>query len=64
MTVFSSTKSLPNKIFAISTLSKALLGSVTDPINGLSVKVICANNISKCLLLTATSVGSQTVPPE
>ena len=40
ITVFSSTKSFPNNILAISTLSCARLGSVTDPIKGLSVKVM------------------------
>ena len=64
ITEFSVTKFLPNKSLHISTESSALSGSVTDPIKGLSDKVICAKSMSKCLLLTGTSVGSQTVPPE
>ena len=47
ITVLFSTKSLPNRISHISTLSCARLGSVTDPMKGLSDNSICANNISK-----------------
>ncbi len=48
----------------ISTESAARDGSVTEPMNGLSLSVMCASTMSRCRLLTAMSVGSQTVPPE
>ena len=35
-TVLVSTKSAPNRIFAISTVSSARSGAVTEPMNGLS----------------------------
>ena len=54
----------PNRISHISTESRARLGSVTDPMNGLSLSVMCASSMSRWRLFTATSVGSQTVPPE
>ena len=64
ITVLSWTKSLPNRISHISTLSCARLGSVTDPMNGLSDSVICAISMSRWRLFTGISVGSHTVPPE
>ena len=64
MTVFSLTNFLPKIISLISTESSALSGAVTEPIYGLSESVICAKSMSKCLLFTGISVGSQRVPPE
>jgi hypothetical protein len=40
MTVFLATKSAPNRIFAISTVSSARSGAVTEPMNGLSESFI------------------------
>ena len=54
----------PAHVHAMSTLSCARLGSVTDPMKGLSLNVICARSMSRWRLFTGTSVGSQTVPPE
>ena len=41
MTVFFSRKSAPNTIFAISTVSAARSGWVTEPMNGLSEYLMC-----------------------
>ncbi len=64
ITVFSCTNSLPNSTPAMSTESCARLGSVTEPMKGLSDRVIWASSMSRWRLLTGMSVGSQTVPPE
>ena len=64
ITVLSRTKSLPNRISHISTLSWARLGSVTEPMKGLSLRVMWACSMSRWRLFTGISVGSQTVPPE
>ena len=64
MTVFWSTKSSPNRILAIATVSSARSGAVTEPMNGLSDSVMCASTMSRWRLLTGTSTGSHTVPPE
>ena len=63
-TQFWSTKSDPNRMRHISTVSSARSGAVTEPMNGLSDSVMCASTMSRWRLLTATSVGSHTVPPE
>ncbi len=64
ITVFACTNSCPKRIPAMSTLSCARPGSVTEPMNGLSDSVMWACSMSRCRLFTATSVGSHTVPPE
>ena len=64
MTQFRSTKSAPNRMRHMSMLSSDRLSAVTDPMNPRSDSVICASTISRCRLLTGTSVGSQIVPPE
>jgi len=64
MQQFSSTKSSPNTIFAMSTVSSARSGAVTEPMKALSEYTMCAATISRCRLLTGRSTGSHTVPPE
>ena len=56
--------SAANSSSHIATESRAREGSVTEPMNGLSDSVMCAISMSRWRLLTAMSVGSQTVPPE
>ena len=52
-------------LLAHMTLSdKPYMGSVTEPMKGLSDSVLCASSMSRWRLFTGTSVGSQTVPPE
>ena len=58
------TRSAPNRMRHISTESAARSGSVTLPMNGLSDSVMWASSMSRWRLFTATSVGSQSVPPE
>ena len=61
---FSSTKSSPKTSRAMATLSSARSGAVTEPMKGRSDSVMCAASMSRWRLFTATSTGSQTVPPE
>ena len=52
-------------LMAHMTLSdKPFMGSVTEPMKGLSESVMWAISISRWRLFTGTSVGSHTVPPE
>ena len=46
ITVFCSTNSWPKTMRAISTVSRARRGCVTEPMNGLSVSVRCAATMS------------------
>ena len=62
--VAGSIASSPNRIFAISTVSRARSGCVTEPMNGLSLYFMCAYTMSKWRLFTGRSTGSQMVPPE
>ncbi len=48
----------------MSTESCARLGSVTEPMKGLSLSVMWAWSMSRWRLFTGMSVGSHTVPPE
>ena len=64
ITGWSSRYSAPNTIRAISTVSCARSGCVTEPMNGLSEYRMCAYTMSKCRLFTGRSTGSHTVPPE
>ena len=57
-------RSPPNAILASSTLSAARSPAVTDPISALSLKRRWLYTMSRCRLLTGTSTGSHTVPPE
>src|SRR3546814_16298177 len=63
-TVLRSTKSAPKTIFAISMVSSALSGCVTEPMNGLSEYRMWAWTMFRCRLFTGRSTGSHTVPPE
>ena len=49
---------------ASSTLSAARSPAVTEPMNGLSLYLRWAYTMSRWRLLTGTSTGSHTVPPE
>ena len=59
-----SARSPPNAMRASSTLSDARSPAVTEPMNALSLQRRWAYTMSRCRLLTGTSTGSQTVPPE
>ena len=54
----------PNRIFAISIVSRARSGCVTEPMKGLSLYLMWLYTMSKWRLLTGRSTGSQIVPPE
>ena len=62
--VSGSMPSSPNAILAISTLSAARSGCVTEPMNGLSLYLTWLYTMSRWRLLTGRSTGSQIVPPE
>ena len=61
--VAGSTKLSPNRRLAISTVSCARSGLVTEPMKGLSLYFMCAYTMSKWRLFTGRSTGSQIVPP-
>ena len=64
MTVFSSTNCLPKSTSAMAMESCERDQWVTEPMNDLSPRRAWAWIMSRWRLLTGTSVGSQTVPPE
>ncbi len=59
-----SARSPPKAIRASSTESTARSAAVTEPMNGLSLSRMWEYTMSRCRLLTGTSTGSHTVPPE
>ena len=59
-----SRRSAPKATRAMATESSARSAEVTPPMNGLVDQRRCAYTMSRCRLLTGTSTGSQTVPPE
>ena len=64
MTQLLSTTSAPNTMRVISIESAARDGAVTEPMNGLSPYLMWLYTMSRWRLLTGTSTGSHTVPPE
>ncbi len=56
--------SCPNAVTDAMKEAQKALGSVTEPMKGLSDSTIWARSISRWRLFTGISVGSQTVPPE
>jgi len=59
-----SCRSPPNAMRARSTLSWAREPAVTEPMKPLSLYLMWLYTMSRCRLLTGTSTGSHTVPPE
>jgi hypothetical protein len=64
ITQCASTNSRPKRMRHISIESAARGAVVTEPMKGLSERVMCAYTMSRWRLLTGRSVGSHTVPPE
>ena len=59
-----SCRSPPKAMRAMSTESCAREPAVTEPMNGLSPYLMWLYTMSRWRLLTGTSTGSHTVPPE